>query len=307
MKSLFLLLILFCCGSFLRLNAQDTTKVKVLGKNFVTVVDGKHGNQVKVGKNSVIVKEGEGNDSVKVRVGHKVLVISDGKNGSNVEVSKLNDKEYEKWTERPARFKGHWGAFEMGFNSFTKVNYSGFVPNFMDLNQSKSLETGLNLICYSIGLQKVKRNTGVVTGLGLTYNDYRFSNPYTITNVDGLIGAFELDATNLTKTKLSTIFLTVPLLLEFQIPVNDHDRKIYFSGGLIGGAKVGSHIKVIQNSHKNKHHDDYNINPFRYGATARIGYKGLNLFGTYYFSTFFKSGRGPEMFPFTIGIGLINW
>ena len=49
-----------------------------------------------------------------------------------------------------------------------------------------------------------------------------------------------------------------------------------------GVTYTGNNIKVIQNSHKNKHHDDYNINPFRYGATARIGYKGLNLFGRAY-------------------------
>jgi len=70
---------------------------------------------------------------------------------------------------------------------------------------------------------------------------------------------------------------------------------------------VGSHTKVKMNGDKSKNHDDFNINPFRYGATARIGYKGLNLFGTYYFSSFYKDNRGPMMNPFTIGIGLINW
>jgi len=96
-------------------------------------------------------------------------------------------------------------------------------------------------------------------------------------------------------------------MLEFQIPVNGRDKKLYFSGGVIGGLKVGSHTKVKIDGSKSKDRGDFNINPFRYGATARFGYKGINLFGTYYFSTFFKDGRGPEMYPFTIGIGLMNW
>ena len=307
MKKSFLTLIIFFASSTLILKAQDTTRVKVLGKNLVTVVEGgSKGNEVKIGNNSIDIIDGR-DDSVKVRVGRKALVISDGKHGSNIELNTLNDQEMETWTGHKPKFKGHWAALEMGINSFAKVNYSGYTPYFMDLNQNKSFETGLNFLSYSIGLQKDKRNIGLVTGLGLTYNDYRFSNPYTIENNSGTVRAVELSDTDLSKTKLATTFLTVPLILEFQIPVNGHEKRIYLSGGVIGGLKVGSHTKIIQNGDKHKSHGDFNINPFRYGATARIGYKGLNVFGTYYFSTFFKSGRGPEMFPFTIGIGLLNW
>ena len=96
-------------------------------------------------------------------------------------------------------------------------------------------------------------------------------------------------------------------MLEFQIPVNGLNKRIYLSAGVIGGLKLGSHTKVKINGNKSKNHDDFNINPFRYGTTARIGYKGINLFGTYYYSSFFKDGRGPQMYPFTIGIGLMNW
>ena len=307
MKKSILTLIIVFVSSTLILKAQDTTRVKVLGKNLVTVVDGGgKGSEVKIGNNSIDIKDGNG-DSVKVRVGRKALVISDGHHGSNIELNTLNDQEMETWTGHKAKFKGHWAALEMGVNSFAKVNYTGYTPFFMDLNQNKSFETGLNFLSYSIGLQKDKHNIGLVTGLGLTYNDYRFSNPYTIENNSGIVRAVELSDTDLSKTKLATAFLTVPLILEFQIPVSGHEKRVYFSGGVIGGLKVGSRTKIIQNGDKHKSRDDFNINPFRYGATARIGYKGLNIFGTYYFSTFFKNGRGPEMFPFTIGIGLLNW
>jgi hypothetical protein len=244
---------------------------------------------------------------VKVRVGHKALVIADGKHGSTIKFDHLDDQEYESWTGRAPHFKGHWAAIEMGINSFAKVDYKAFTPNFMDLNQNKSFEVDINFLRYSIGLQKDKRNIGLVTGLGITYNDYRFSNAYTIVNDNGMVAPVALDRNGLSKSKLSTSYLTVPLMLEFQVPVNGHDKRLYFSAGVIGGLKVGSHTKVKLDGNKSKSHDDFNINPFRYGTTARIGYKGINIFGTYYYSTFFKNGRGPEMFPFTIGIGLMNW
>lgn len=304
-SNLTFLIIFICCAAGLK--AQDTVSVKVLGKNVVTVVEGGDRTDVKVGNNAIDIRDGYG-DTVKVRVGRQALVIADGKRSSKIELNKLNDQEFESWTGHRTRFKGHWAALEMGVNSFAHVNYNGYAtPYFMDLNQNKSYEVGINFLRYSIGLQKDKKTIGLVTGLGLTYNDYRFSNPYTIENVDGVVQAVPLDKAGLSKSKLTTSFLTVPLILEFQIPVNGHDKHLYFSGGVIGGLKVGSHTKVKMDGDKSKNRDDFNINPFRYGATARIGYKGINIFGTYYFSPFFKDGRGPEMFPFTIGIGLMNW
>jgi len=303
----YILGVIFICVSFLSgLKAQDTVRVQVLGKNVVTVVEGGEGTDVKIGNSAIDIKDGHG-DTVKVRVGHRALVIAEGNHGSDIKLNHLDDQEFESWTGRAARFKGHWAAVEMGINSFAKADYKGFTPNFMDLNQNKSFEVGVNFLRYSIGLQKDKRNVGLVTGLGLTYNDYRFSNDYTIENDNGLVKPILLNKSGLSKSKLSTTYLTVPLMLEFQIPVNGHDKRLYFSGGVIGGLKVGSHTKVKQDGNKSKSRDDFNINPFRYGATARLGYKGINLFGTYYFSTFFKNSRGPELFPFTIGIGLMNW
>jgi len=308
MKKSILAFIFICAFATQVLKAQDTVRVNVLGKNVVTVVEnGDMRTNVKIGNNAIDIKDGGRGDTMKVRVGHKALVIADGRHGSDIKLNNLDDQEFESWTGRPAKFKGHWAAVEMGVNSFANVNYKTFTPNFMDLNQNKSFEVGINFLRYSIGLQKDKRNIGLVTGLGLTYNDYRFSNAYTIQNDNGLVKPVALEKSGLSKSKLSTSYLTVPLMLEFQIPVNGHDKRLYFSGGLIGGLKVGSHTKVKINGDKSKSRDDFNINPFRYGTTARLGYKGINLFGTYYFSSFFKDNRGPEMFPFTIGIGLMNW
>ena len=304
-KSVLALLIVFVTWAS-ALKAQDTVRVKVLGKNVVTVVEGGYRTDVKIGNNAIDIKDGHG-DTVKVRVGRKALVIAEGKHGSDIRLDHLNDKEFETWTGHPVKFKGHWAAIEMGINSFLNVDYTGFAPNFMDLNQNKSYEVSLNILRYSIGLQDDKHNIGLVTGLGITFNDYRFSNANTIVNDNGIVKPVILEKSGLEKSKLSTSYLTIPLMMEFQIPVKGHDKSFYFSGGLIGGLKLGSHTKIKMDGDKSKSRDDFNINPFRYGTSAHIGYKGVNVFWNFYFSSFFKNGRGPDMFPFTIGIGLMNW
>ena len=307
MKKSIVIFLLFSAFGFAKSVGQDTVRVKLLGKNIVTVVDG-HGNNTKVdvGNNVVHVNSSK-DDTVKIRVGRSAVIIRSGRHNSNIRLNHLNDGEYELWTGKSPGFKGHWAGWEMGLNSFSNVDYKGFMPNFMDLNQNKSFETGINFLEYNIGLKSDKNNIGLVTGLGITYNDYRFSNAYTIVNNGGFVEPVALNEHNLSKSKLSATYLSIPLLLEFQSPEHGHNKPFYFSAGLIGGIKLGSHTKVKMDGDKSKSHGDFNINPFRIGATARMGYRGINVFGTTYFSPLFRNGRGPELFPFTIGIVLMNW
>ena len=102
----------------------------------------------------------------------------------------LKAQDYEDRNGDEQHFKGHLSIFEMGVNTFAKTNYTGYsIPNFMDLNQNKSYEVNINVLRYSLGLQKVKNNIGLVTGMGFNFNDYRFSNPYTIVNGRGACNA----------------------------------------------------------------------------------------------------------------------
>lgn len=302
MKTTFLFLILVLVLG-LNPRAQDTVRVNVLGKNMVTVVENGARTDVKIGDSTIDVREGN-NDSVKIRVGRKTMVVTDGKHGTKVDFDNLDDSGYKKWTGHAPKFKGHWSVFEMGVNSFANVDYTGYdTKNFMDINHNKSMEVNINLFKLDFGLQKHKNNIGFVTGLGLNFNDYRFTNNYTIKNENGYVVPVPITDPYLEKTKLSTGYLTVPLLLEFHAGRSG----LWMSMGVIGGIKMGSHTKVVIDDTKYKDHDDFSISPFRGGGTARLGYKGINLFGTYYFTEFFNEGRGPVMNPYAIGIGIINW
>ena len=303
MKTIYLYLFLLMAFG-LNSKGQDTVRVNVLGKNMVTVVENGSKTDVKIGDSAIDVSD-SGKDTVKIRLGRKTIVVAEGHHGSSIKYNQLNDEEFKHWTGHEPKFKGHWSFFEMGVNSFENVDYATYATkNFMDVDHNKSLEVNINLFKISAGLQSHKNNIGLVTGLGLNFNDYRFSNPYTVQNVDGYIYPVPLSVAGLQKTKLSTGYLTVPLLLEFHLP---RESRLWLSVGVIGGIKMGSHTKVKINGNVTKDHNDFSISPFRGGATARLGYKGLNIFGTYYFTQFFRDNRGPLMNPFTIGIGILHW
>lgn len=311
MKTIYLVLF-FSLALGLNSKGQDTVKVNVLGKNMVTVIENGSKTDVKIGDSTIDVHD-SGKDTVKIRLGRKTIVVAEGHHGSSIKYNQLNDEEFKHWTGHEPKFKGHWSFLEMGVNSFANVDYAGYtIPgsssyhgsNYLDIDHNKSMEVNINLFKLSFGLQKKNNDIGFVTGLGLNFNDYRFSNNFTIKNDNGYIVPIPMSDPGLQKTKLSTGYLTVPLLLEFQLP---RESGLWLSFGVIGGIKMGSHTKVMIADTKYKDHNDFNISPFRGGATARLGYKAINIFGTYYFTQFFRDNRGPLMNPFTIGIGILNW
>jgi hypothetical protein len=113
-----------------------------------------------------------------------------------------------------------------------------------------------------------------------------------------------LDGIVLDKSKFSTTYFTVPLLLEIQLPVTSY-RTINIAGGFIGGAKLASQTKMKyydNGKEKIKEKDDYSLNILRYGPTVRVGYESFQLFATYYMNGLFKQNKGPELYPFQVGV-----
>ncbi len=241
-------------------------------------------------------------DTIIVRIGKKDVKVIDHDGGTEIRWGKDKGKKH-----KSGKFNGHWEGIEFGFNAFDQPDYglySWAEKDFMSLNQGKSLELDLNFYELNIGL--AKSYVGLVSGMGLSFNNYRFENPYTLQKGMHMTEAVLLDYENLSKTKLAISYLNVPLLLEFQLPVNQNEGRLFINAGLVGGVKIGSHTKVKYGDTKDKDRSGFNLNSFKYAATARIGYKDISLFGTYSLTPLFQAGKGPELTPFTIGISFLD-
>lgn len=256
------------------------------------------------------------NDTAIIRLGRKRIVIIKDDNKTIYEFPD-NDPDYESDFEYVERrgFSGHWSGFEIGINGFMDANRSMVMKDdlaWLDLKQGRSWNINVNFMQYSLGL--ISDKVGLVTGMGVEFNDYHFGNPISLMKNDqGVIvpdSSYLKAGYRVDKTKLSIVNLTVPLLLEFQIPTGDRYHRIYFSGGIICGINVGSHTKVVYNNNgkqKDKNRGDFNIATLRYGLTARIGYRGLRLFANYYPTSLFEDGKGPEVYPFAVGLVLLDF
>lgn len=263
---------------------------------------------VTLGQNEVLIVE-ENGDTTRVKLGKRGISIVEGEDGTTISIIEMDEETEEESITEPdkRKFKPHFSGIDLGLNNYLTPDYNFNLPSdqqFMDLNTARSWNLSLNFIDYGFGFGTDK--VGLATGMGLEFSWYAFNNQNSITkDTDGFIVSYEPDyAENLTHSRFFTSYLTVPLLLEVQIPAGKN--RIHLSAGVIGGAKLWSNTRMKYRTPgtkaKNRIFGDYNLSPFRYGATARIGYGGINLYANYYLTSLFKQDRGPELYPVALGL-----
>ena len=320
MKSLFTIVIavLLALPAFTQEDTTSMSKTEI-----VPVSDEPQKTVVSVGPEETVVVA-ENQDTTRIKVGKKGIIIIEGEKGTQVNIENLKDDQEkdennnneesteESGNDENPKFKPHWKSFELGLNNYLNSKGSMSLDNntmgYMDLNTSRSWNFNVNFMQYGFGL--VSDKIGLVTGLGAEWNNYHFDNANTISKgVDGRIVSLPVAYPNIQKNRLQTTYLRAPLLLEFQIPAGK--KRIYISGGPVAGVKLFSNTKIVykENGDKQrvKEKDDFNISPLRYGFTARAGYRGLKLFANYYMTPLFEADKGPELYPFSVGLTLADF
>jgi hypothetical protein len=278
--------------------------------NRVEVIETPENTRVTLGENEVFIVE-ENGDTVRVVLGSRGISIVEGENGTEIKVmdmDEMSSRSYHK-KESKKRFRPHYAGFNFGLSQYLTPDVSLVMPpgqEFMDLNTGKSWNWNMNVVDLGLGLGT--SYVGLATGLGFEFTYYNFNGQNGIMK-DPITGAIveyvPSYAGNITKSKMHMTYITVPLLLEFQIPTSGRGR-IYVSGGLLGGAKLWSSTKIKYKisgeKSKEKTKGDYNLSPFRWGFTTRVGYKNFGLYANYYMTSLFKPGLGPELYPFSVGL-----
>jgi len=287
-------------------DTNEMTRV-ILGKDLIVVQDDEDATNIKVGNMGVTILESLEEGESRINFEKYEKKDEDTIEESNGEFEYYRDQDEEKEERRAHRrsqFKGHWSAFEIGLNNYLTSDNSLSLPDdidYMTLHSSKSMNINLNFSQISIGFT---RHFGIVTGLGIRWNNYRFDGNNNIQKGDAGIIEILDPGDVLKKSKLSTAYLSLPLLLEMQIPADYHRLNIAF--GAIGTVKLCSNSKMVyETGDKVTSDSDFSLNMLRYGATARLGFENFHIYGTYYLTPLFKPGKSPggiDLYPFEVGI-----
>ncbi len=210
------------------------------------------------------------------------------------------------------RFRGHWAGFELAFNGYVNKDFGRSIPSqyeFLELNDVKSV--GVNLNIFELNANIINNRFGVVSGIGIQWNNYRFTDNVVLLPDSGRIYGYHNTAINsYIKSKLVESWIRVPVFLEYQT-AKRHWKQFHIAVGGVFGYKIGSHSKQVHfeggDRNKDKVYSDFYLNPIKLDAEVRIGWGPINLFASYAITPMFKKDKGPELYPYMIGITLASW
>ncbi|MDF9799841.1 hypothetical protein OKW21_005104 [Catalinimonas alkaloidigena] len=180
------------------------------------------------------------------------------------------------------------------------VNILMNAPEEFEIRTIRSRSIGFHYL-YPVALGESKFSFH--PGIGISSHNYTFSDEVTLMDGDST-EIVELDNEafpNVDKTKLSVHFINIPM--EFRFFANDDYRGFTAALGGVIGRRLLSYSKIKYNDDDYaKNRKDFNLNPWRYGAHARVGFRGITLTGQYMFSEVFVADEGPQANTLTVGI-----
>ena len=181
------------------------------------------------------------------------------------------------------------------------MNYAPYAGlntgDFLDLHNWKSTHVTLNLCSASACNTAI----GISTAIGLRFNNYRLDESITLAKGDLImpVPTEGMHHRSAKKSKFTTAALHIPVELQFGNP-----RRFAFSVGGYVDMMINNHTKIkYHGGHKDKTWN-YPTNFLQAGARARLTFHNFSIFCAYQPTQLFKTGRGPEVQQWTIGIGL---
>ncbi|HRK26181.1 MAG TPA: outer membrane beta-barrel protein [Chitinophagales bacterium] len=177
---------------------------------------------------------------------------------------------------------------------------------------------GLNLFAmYDVAL--IDDNVSIAPGGGLSFSNYYHNGFFSVDANDNTLlqplpnkvfnGTDSITLGNSKRNKLSTTFFDAAFELRFRTDPNKVNKRFKFAVGARAGYRLDAHTKYRGDDLAGSGREVFvktklipNLNRFRYGLTARMGYANFNLFAYYSLSKMFEKDKGPEITPFSVGI-----
>ncbi len=190
------------------------------------------------------------------------------------------------------------GLITVGFDLYTDINTGSGYENF-DL---RTINQGFGTyMTYNFPMGDSKHTVSL--GAGFSSHNYFMKNAWLSEPYNHSITFVENAAVK--KSKININYFDIPIELNFRIA-----DKFKISFGAKGSFLLGGKSKVVGNIYGDGHKWEIKYNEVNalesvvYGLFARVGYRCVNLYVGYQVRSSFKQDRGPEILPFSIGIGI---
>lgn len=208
------------------------------------------------------------------------------KSKSNISFAGINTVSYN-----------HQALMEMGLCQIVNTDYGAYSAedgDFLDLNNGKSIHVGINFLHFSTLLNK-SRTISMTIGLGLSIENYVFSDHLTLSYSEGMMRPVAIDP-SYKKSKLVATYLHMPVIFAWNIR-----KGLFLAAGINLDLNMGAHTKIKFPKEKAR---NCHLNPFNAGVTARLGFRRVYVYANYSLMEMFKKDQGPKAHRMSAGIGL---
>ena len=190
------------------------------------------------------------------------------------------------------------GKLTIGFDLFTDINTGSSYENF----NLRAINQGFDTyITYNFPMAETKHTVSL--GMGVSCHNYYMKKAWLSDPYADVITFTPNQAVKQSKINLN--YFDIPLEVNFRIA----DKfKISFGAkvSFLMQSKTKTQGDVFDEGKKwrIKYTDITGLESIVYSVNARMGYRCVNLFVSYQLNNAFKTDRGPEILPFSIGIGI---
>lgn len=232
----------------------------------------------------IIIRKNEKTDTT-----GKSVIISNRKNKSNSKVST------------------NWWIVDLGFANYedNTVYSSSAAQNFAPglTEDNFKLRTGKSVnVNFWLFMQRIRIVKGINLkyGLGAELNNYRFDDERIRFQENPTLVALDPTYKDLKKNKLAADYVTVPLMLNFNL-TPDRKHGFGFSAGVSGGYLFASRQK-IKNGDESKLRDDFDLRKWKLSYIGELNLGPVRLYGSYALKSMWE--KGLDQTPYAVGIRL---
>src|SRR6266542_1020090 len=257
-----------------------------------------------------LMDENSKNLNIKSSVMKKIFLLILGLTA--VIVSKAQDKDVKKKTD--------WSKIDLSNRAndhfLIQYGYDGW-SNVPDSINPDGFSRHFNF--YFMYDKPFKTNPHFSIGIGIGSSNIFFKNTYV--NLKSVSSTLPFtDVTNsgtnhFDKFKLTTTFIEAPVEFRYAGNPATPDKGLKASIGVKVGALLKAYTKgknqvnvsgssLYGKTYLQKESDKHFINSTRFAVTGRIGYGFISLDGSYQLTSFLKTGAGPTIHPYSIGLTL---
>ena len=233
----------------------------------------------------------QGRDTITVNKKSRNIKIDN--EGMSLEFAKKDSSKVVKYPK--VNFGIALEHFDLGISKY-HTDGDFVVPQGYELLEHETWKThtfGFDALQFGL---RFSPNFKVMISGGLEWNHIRLKRDDVNIIPDNSTLDFTSDpAAELKKNRLTSRYLRVPFYLEYRTRQLDHGKRFsVVAGPEIGFLIDGKQKQKTEDGDKVKIKDDFNFEPFRYGASLRLGYGGAGLFFKYYFNDVFADNQGPK-------------